>query len=371
MNLPLILSIIAIVVSVSMSIITLLLTEFRGPNISLLNDPEFAVTDEGFSLIGRQGHTPRWFHLKKVPLVFANHGGKSGTILNLKLDFAPYNSFRCFFHIFYARMVIYEGDLSPPITIGEGDNECLETSPEICTIDWKKTALAEVLEPNLKIDDIVEKAGEKSKEKFTSFCDFLDESQELGKVSCTITLTKGRFRTKVTEERIFENLPIVNKYNEAVLSLRGLVPKWKNLKPTKAELLNMLIKDREELTKELKGNLSVLAKPLSGYDIEKGKQACKLRVDKWNQFQRIRDAHERKIRWFLIKSEKELEQKLTKLYKKIMDYNRSIDELILFDELGTHESVRYRRVNAKKERLHSEVEKMCDRLSHLYRRSIS
>ena len=85
----------------------------------------------------------------------------------------------------------------------------------------------------------------------------------------------------------------------------------------------------------------------------------------------LRDVHERKIRWFLIKSEEELEQELTKLHKKIMDYNRSIDELIFFDELGTHERARYRHVNAEREKLHSEVEKMCDRLSRSNRRYIS
>ena len=46
MDLSLILSMVAIVVSVSMTIITLLFTEFRGPNISLLKIPKFQVTDE-------------------------------------------------------------------------------------------------------------------------------------------------------------------------------------------------------------------------------------------------------------------------------------------------------------------------------------
>ena len=46
MDLSLTLSIISIVVSISIAIITLLLTEFRGPDISLLNYPEFRISNE-------------------------------------------------------------------------------------------------------------------------------------------------------------------------------------------------------------------------------------------------------------------------------------------------------------------------------------
>lgn len=367
MDLSLFLSITAIVVSVSMSIITLMLTEFRGPNISLLNDPEFKVNDESFAKAPIRDYTPRWFHLKEVPFVFANHGGKSGTILELKLDFVPHNSFRCFFDRFYAGMIMYEGDLSPPVTIKEGDNEYLKTFSEIRTIDWKETALAEVLDSNLKIDDIIEKAWERSKENFKSFCDFLDESQEFGKVSCTLTLTKGRFRsTKVTNEKILEDIPIENRLDEAVSSLRGCLQRWEDLEPTKLELSNKVKRDLEGLARELKENLIILERKVHGVSLS---GASKLRVNDWNQLQRVRTLQERKIRWFLINCEDGLKEDLTKLYEHIVKYNRSIDEFVSLGAFGTQR--RFRQINVEREKLCSDTEKMWMRLSSLHRRSIS
>ena len=79
MDLSLIPSTVAMVVSVSMSIITLLLTEFHGPNISLLNIPKLEVNDETFSTEQIQEWTPRWIETKPVPFVFANYGGKAVT----------------------------------------------------------------------------------------------------------------------------------------------------------------------------------------------------------------------------------------------------------------------------------------------------
>lgn len=364
MDLSLILSIVAIV----LSIITLWLTEFRGPNISLLNIPKFEVNDETLSEQQIREYTPRWFHLKPVPFVFANYGGKAGTILDLKLNFFPHNSFKAFFDIFYASIVTYEGDLSPPITIEESDNQYLKVSPEIRSIEWKKITLAEILDPNLKVDDMVAKALEKSKEKFKGFCDFLENSQELGKVSCTITLTKGRFRTKVTEKKLFENISIANHYVKALSSLRGCLGRWENLKPTKVELLNEVKRDFEGLTRELKENLIILGRTLHEHSIS---ETSKLRVDIWNrlQLQRIWTPYETKIRWFLIKREEGLKEDLTKLYETIVKYNSSIDELMSLGELRTQKH--FQSVNAEREKLHSDVEKMWDRLSYLSRRYIS
>jgi len=182
MDLPLILSIVAIFVSV----VTLWLTEIRGPDISLLNDPKFEMNYENLKELLKQDYTPRYFGLKSTPLVFANHGGKAGTILKLDFVFVPHDSFEGFVDRFDAGIVTYEGDLNPPVTIAEGDNEYFKVSPDLRTIDWKESSLAEVLDPSLKIDDMIAKAWDRSKEKFKSFCDFLNESQELGKVSCSL-----------------------------------------------------------------------------------------------------------------------------------------------------------------------------------------
>ena len=353
-------------VAIVISVVTLWLTELRGPDLSLLNDPKFEVSDENFDERQTQEYTPRWLKLETVPFLFANYGGKAGTILDLEFHFVPHDSFKSFFDEFYARMVTYEGDLSPPVTIIEGDNEYLKVSPDIRTIDWKETALAEVLDVNLKIDDIVEKAWDRSKEKFQSFCDFLDESKEFGKVSCTVTLTKGRFRTRVTNEKILENYSIENRYDKVVSSLRGCLHKWEDLSPTKAELLNKVKRDLEEIIRELKENLKILKRTV---DEDSLSGASKVRVNDWNQLQRVRALHERKIRWFLINHEDGLKEDLTKLYGNLAKYNRSIDELMSYGDFRTPKH--FRDINAKRKDLRSDVEKMSDRLSRLYRRLIS
>jgi len=75
MDLSFILSMVAIVIS----IITLWLTEFRGPNLFLLNDPKSEVSDEELDEHQIQRYTPRWFKLKTVPFIFANSSGKEKT----------------------------------------------------------------------------------------------------------------------------------------------------------------------------------------------------------------------------------------------------------------------------------------------------
>lgn len=187
------LSLVLSIVALALSILTLWLTEFRGPNLSLLNTPRFETSDKTFEEHYNKEYTPTWFRLTTVLFMFANYGGKAGTILSLKFGFVPHESFKIFLDESYFNLTKPD---SLPTTIEEGNNKYLEFSPEFRMIDWKRVALAEVLNPKLKVDDIVEKALVRSKERFESFCDFLTKSQELGKITCTITFTTGRFRTQ-------------------------------------------------------------------------------------------------------------------------------------------------------------------------------
>jgi len=352
----------ALVVSVSISIITLLLTEFHGPNISLLDVPKFEVTDETFNNRYNRKWIPRWFNPKKVPLVFANYGGKAGTIVSLKFEFVPHKAFESFLESGYSRFE----EPSPPIIIREGDNQdLLLTSLDIRTIDWKKKALAEVLDSKLKIHDMILESLRRSKEKFERFCDFLEESQELGKVTCTIILTKGRFRTKVKSETLFQDVPIKINYVEATSSLRDCLDRWENLSPTKAELLNDLERGLKELTKELLDKLATLENSVSEENIN----SYQLRVEKWNNLQRSWDSDEEKIRWFLIESEKGLRDDLTKLYQRIIRCDNLIAELRSHGEGRTPEH--FNPINIEREELRLEIQTMRKRLSALHKRSIS
>lgn len=370
--LPMDLSLILSFLAVAISIITLWLTELRGPDISLSNTPEFKLTDEySKSEITQliRNYTPQWLKFNPVPFAFSNYGGKAGSILDLQLVFVPNNSFRSFFDSFYAPLVRYEGDISPPVTIEEGDNQHLNASPEIRTIKWKETTLAEALNPNLKVDDIVEKALERSKEKFQSFCDFLESSRELGKVSCIATLTQGRFRTKVANKVIFKNVTVTNKYDRVISLFRNCLPKWEHLSSTKVELRNKLVRDIEGLKGELNENLSALAESLNENYISQKGAAIRLRVDKWNKLQHIRTQHERKIRWFLIESEEGLKEELIELYRNIAEYNSSCDELMSLGELRT--TNHFEPINAEREKLQAKMKEIHGNLSQLLRHCIS
>ena len=360
--LPLIFSMVAIAVS----IITFWLSEFRGPNITLLNIPEFKITDESFRRRYSSGYeyTPTWFDLAPVPFLFANYGGKAGTIIALKLDFVPDSTFKSFFETFYHRQVMYEGEVGPPVTVDQGDNQYLNLSPEICTINWKENALAKVLDPKLKVNDMISRALEKSKESFKKFCDFLDHSQELGKVSCTITLTKGRFRTKVKDEMILEDIAVVNEYDEAVSFLRNCLFRWENLRDTRVELRNMLVRDIEDLIRELKGNLSALENQVAEYEVSHKGSAMKLRLDNWKRLNNVKNVEESKIRWFFIRSKEELEEALNKLYSAIERYNNSFDVLMSLGDLRTTKS--FDHINAERMKLSEEVKKILDTVSQLH-----
>jgi len=362
-----VLSTVLSIVAVIVSVITLWLAELRGPDISLLSDPRFELSDENFVESQIRQYTPRWLTLRSVPLVFANYGGKAGTILDLEIDFIPTGLFKSFCERFYFDRVLREKPDSPisSVIIEGGDNECLEITLRIVAIEWKEMALAEVLDRNLPFEDMIEKAWESSKDKFRRFCSFLEESSELGKISCTATLTKGRFRTRVARTKLFKDVPVRIHLDGAVPLLRDCLSRWEDQSPTKAELRNELRNDVERLMRELKGHRKTL-------DIEIGDQnisSSSLRTESWRQINQVSPRYERKIRWFLIGYEAGLKEDLTTLYDHIVDYNRSISSLSSRGEFRTPKH--FKDVNAARQKLCSSVEEMINRLSSLYSRHIS
>jgi hypothetical protein len=278
----------------------------------------------------------------------------------LKLDFVPNTSFFSFYKRFSARLLAEEIHL--PLTIGKGNCQTLSYSVEIETTDWKEIALLKALGPNLKINDIVAKALELSKENFQRFCDFLEHSKELGKVRCTITLTKGRV---VKDEVVLEGDPVSNGYDEGISLLRNCLSAWENLSDTKVELRDKLVRDVDDLKRELYDNLSALENSMNESDISQRGAALKLKVDAWNRLQNIRTDPVGKIRWFLIKSDEGLEEDIVKLYNNIMKYNSSYDELLSLGDLRTTES--FDRINTEREKLSSDMKKVWDRISRLHK----
>jgi hypothetical protein len=356
LDLSIVLSVTAIIVSV----ITLWLTEFRGPSISLLDrNPRFELEEGRY--LGKKipDYTPNYLDLKKLSLVFANYGGAAGTILGVRLEFKPQPLLKDFIEQFYQSV-----ETGLPLTIKRGENQHLTVSLGLSIGNWKKMMLAEMLEPKLKLDDIIQKASEESKEKFRSFCDLLTGSPELGKVSCYATLTRGRFRPKVTESKLFENLPVINHYDKVASYFSDCLKEWKNLHPTDEELAFETKFYLEELLRELKRNWQVLSDPVSEQNIAQSK----LRQDRWISYRQESIPYEKKIRWFLIESEKQLEEKLARFYEEITKYNGLIDNFMSLGEFRTDEHIQ--ELNIEREKLHSSLGKIMESLSKVHERHI-
>ena len=105
-------------ISIFISVIALLLSlyrEFKGPDISLLNkEPTFKLTDTEFG--NSEDYVPQWFNLQEISLVFANYGGKGGTLVDLQIDFTPSKAFAEFFQDSWF------GIPASPITLKEGES---------------------------------------------------------------------------------------------------------------------------------------------------------------------------------------------------------------------------------------------------------
>ena len=360
-----IIAFVALIISIS----TLWLTELRGPDISLVNHPEFTINDTSIGYPYTE-HTssPKWFRLEPVSFLFANYGGKDGTILDLKVDFAPNNLFKKFLNSFVANSPQFQSQVeksSLPITIKEGSNRYLQFSPEILTIDWKEDALAEVLDHKLKVEEIVERALEKSKENFRTFCDFLENHKELGKVKCIVTLTKGRFRTTIQNQLLPQNFVVASECDKSLSSLRECLLKWEDIHATRIQMESMLVQDARDIMRELRENRSILATPITEQYIS---TAIKLKADTWQRLQNIKNTNEKKIRWFILKMEKGLEEELVQLYESIRKYNNSCDNLMSLGELRT--SKNFESINIERENVLNVIHMILIRIDNLQRKFI-
>jgi hypothetical protein len=357
-------------VALGASLITLWLTELRGPNINLVNNPKFMINDSSFTYLDSSNFTPKWFSCEPVSFLFANYGGKDGTILDLRVDFIPRTSFKAF-NLFSANIQSYSSEVeasSLPITIKEGSNRYLKFSPRIETIDWKQRALVEALKPNLKISEIVELALDKSKDNFRSFCDFLNENRELGTVNCFVTFTKGRFNPKLRDQKIHKNFVIKNECKESLTQLRNCLLKWDELSATRAEMEQKLLQDTKELTKEIQNILYNASNVIDEHQVAQNGLSRKLLLDNWVRLRNIKDNDEIKIRWFLIKTDSNLEKQLLVFYESALEFNRLLDSLIVLGE--TRSLKDFIEINVLREKIKENAYKKMDELRDLQRKFV-
>jgi len=344
--------IIPIIVTIAINFVSWYLSFLRGPDLSLIDEPKFELTDEGFKQRGEMEYVPTRFELKPTSFVFANNGRKSGTIVDLKLQITLHESIKDFYERFTVTFGTYE-EPDLPVVIGEGDIDIIQASVDLDLINWKRRALAEVLDSNLNAKALVEKALERSKETFTKFCDFLDSTQEIGHITCTAKLSKGN---DLKEETIGE-YKIINNYDEALSSLRSCLRDWDNIGPNRNELLRELEDGLRGVLQEIRANIEVLKTIVDEATINKSR----LRFDAWKRLQKT--SYNRELRWFLMKSKEGLEESLTQLYRRITDYNSVIEHSLYLGDLRTPKEIQ--KINVTRIELLSSLEKIDVTMSKL------
>jgi hypothetical protein len=341
-------------ISILISVIALSLSlyrEFKGPDISLLNkEPTFKLTDKEFGT--SEEYVPEWFYLRETSLVFANYGGKGGTIVDVQIDFTPTRAFEEFFQDFGLDSTV------SPITLKEGENHTVTFNrPFLKTINWKKFSLPKTLERNQNIGKALDEAIADGKDKFERFLNLLIEKEELGKFSCTASLTKGRLWTKVGEKKLFENVRVIHEYQETFAKLRKRLQDWDQLSPTKSQLIMEFLNPIRNLVSELDTNRRILM-----HGVYEGNIAqSALRTDTWNNLCKMKSHDE--IRLFLIDQEKDLKKNLEELYRQISNYNTKIQALLYLGENRTEED--FEALNNQRANLYNESNKMFKQVNNI------
>lgn len=175
----------------------------------------------------------------------------------------------------------------------------------------------------------------------------------MGEVYCTVSLTVGRFRTKVKDKKLFDRLRVTVEYEETIDLLRKRLQNWDNLRPTKGGIINELLNIPKNLIAELDTNHSILGNTID----EKNYSKLRLRTEKWENFSRARYDE---IRWFLIDRKKNIRDDLERLYKRVLDYNNRIQQLSYLAESFTRTD--FENLNKKRIELYKAVGEVIETL---------
>jgi hypothetical protein len=231
------------------------------------------------------------------------------------------------------------------------------------TIDWKQESLADVLDPDRDLGYLVNAAVDRSRERFTQFCELMETTKELGTVSCRLHVTKGRFLPSEGTTTLFEGKPIRNEFgmpegDNLRRRLRACLPEWEDLDPTNAQLFRNLTQPFHELILEVEENLKRLAPPVDRQNITQ----ARLDVKAWKG----RDnpnwkPYEQAIKRFRIERVGHLDDDLDPLYHELVGYNGMIDKFLSYGMFRTDDH--FNQLNTARQSLLSKLESMHQRLS--------
>ena len=341
-------------ISILLSVIALLLSlyrEFQGPDISLMNKPAFKLTDDDFEW--QDKYIPNWFNLSEVSLIFANYGGKGGAILGIKIIFSPAEAMKEFFDGFSS----YFRDL--PITIKDGETCTVKFRPDIRTKNWKKHKISKLLQNGHSLVESIDKATAEGREEFERFCSFLAENEEIGEVSCNVSLTVGRVWPKVKDIRVFRKIKVKNEYKKTINLLKKKLQNWDQLEPTRTELVNSFMRGIRNLISELKANLKTVHNMVSEENISQSK----LRIQNWEDFNKERYRNEAK--WYLIDRETDLKENLEGAYRQILSYNARIQDLLYLGDRRTEDD--FKKIFIARVKLEKQIDTALKKLRTLQR----
>jgi hypothetical protein len=198
-------------------------------------------------------------------------------------------------------------------------------------------ALAEVLEPSMNLDNMIDCAIKKSKEKFINFFMFLKKSEVLGTLGCDLTYTKGRFRTRIRAKRLFAKKPIKSQPTLAAAFFGELLENWEEVEPTRNNLLHTMAYSIQSLLDELKDNIRILGTKITDQNVH---SSVDLRTDHWRSLcSNKTDYYLGNLQWFLIRSEHGLCSELEELYQSLDNYIRLVKDTNIRRDFATTTSL--------------------------------
>ena len=378
MDWSIILSVAAIIVSVTFSTITLLLTELQGPDVTLISSPKFEIDyarmrqkrKEQEQLGNRLfGPVSASFESKPTTFVFANHGKKAGTITRIDFKFSPEAGFKYGYRVDETKLTLLPQapDLPAedmPMTIESGANTAFFAITYVHTIDWKAVALADALDPSRTLEEIVDTAVRKSRENFADFFGFMAKSPTLGIASCDVTYTKGRFKTKMRTKRLFVDEPVRSEASVAGPFFAEFLENWEDAFPTRQDLLCSITNPFERLMEELKCNIQILTQITD----QKMFDPLFLSTNHWRWMCVKSDSYIEMSQWYLVRCEKNLEPELRTLYTDMERYGELARDMSIRKNYMSTESLQnaLTTMNKARNELISRLETTLARMKQLH-----
>lgn len=218
-----VLTVIAAFAAFVVSAFTLYFTSLKGPDIVLLEKPQFIQQTIQRDSFDRS--IPDTFNFE-ANLVFLNNGTASG-VLRVDASFEPTKELIPFFKkatfMFGTEPYHYtSGNSMPPVATKEKGSIVVYNKLTVELYDWKRHFTHESV-PKEKICEVLCQADSENKKRFSDFCAVLKNGMHIG----TVSIKSGQTVRKKTEERI--HIGVLD--DELIRNFGSWVEKWNIIDP--------------------------------------------------------------------------------------------------------------------------------------------